>query len=205
MDGNPQQYFICLEYHSKDKKYGRTYISFGPNGLIYDVIYKYSLEQIDFFFATHSKTDIINQMKQDNVLYFLKEIEDINDITFSIHHYDQKERISAILLPEGCYLFDMEKYFKDYLDASTRKNLYNKLGGYLNNQHTDEKTKDFIRMIPNDSSNTLWEEYQKLPYFEQRKLRLVIYENANVDLQKNLKLSKEFNQESVSRLLKKAA
>ena len=97
MNLEKQQYFLCLEYRDPvTKQYGKSYLSFNETDLIYDVIYRYNLEQIDFFLAHHSKEELVNIIKQDNVLYFINDIENMEHINFSIRYYDNennKERL----------------------------------------------------------------------------------------------------------------
>lgn len=190
MQEQNNQYYICLEYRNiLNKKYGKSYISFDENGLIYDVIYRYSLEKIDCFLGNYSKEQILEQIKKDNVLYFLSEVKDTNDIKFSIRYYDmttKKERVSVPVLQKDCYHFDLEKYFKNYLNENDRKRIYNKLGGYLTNQHLLSPTKVFIQHFQSLTPEELWREFLTLPYIEQRKIKLVIYENIPINLQINL-------------------
>lgn len=187
MNQDIEQYFLCLEYNNPiTKKYGKSYISFNENGLIYDVIYRYSMEQIDYFLACYSKSQLLDTIKKDNVLYFLNESLDSDNIKLSIHHYDienNKERISAPILKDGCYFFDMEKFLKSYMTVQDRKLLHNKLGGYLTNNHILENTKQFIQHFQGSDPHLLWEEYSKLPYQEQRKIKMIIYDHINPDLQ----------------------
>lgn len=196
MSEDHQQYFICLEYRDPHtKKYGKSYLSFDENGLVYDAIYRYSLEQIDYFLAIFDEKRILEQLRKDNALYFLNEIKDIDDMHISIHHYDSnkgKERQSAPLLKPGCYFFDMEKYLKENMTILDRKNIYNKLGGYLTNTHITKKAKTFIQQFQTMPSDFLWEEYQKLSYIEQRKIKQIIYDNISSSLQQNLQTNKQY-------------
>ncbi len=190
MNLEKQQYFLCLEYRDPvTKQYGKSYLSFNETDLIYDVIYRYNLEQIDFFLAHHSKEELVNIIKQDNVLYFINDIENMEHINFSIRYYDNennKERLAAPILKKECYFFDMEKYLKEHLTVSERKSLYNKLGGYLTNNHILEETKTFIQHIQSLNEEELWQEFLKLPYQEQRKIKIIAYENAVPEIQQIL-------------------
>lgn len=190
MHNENQHYFICLEYrNSQTKKYRKSYLSFDEKGLVYDVIHCYSLEQIDYFLAVFDEECILTQLRQDNALDFLNEIQSSNDIHLSIHHYDSKngkERHSAPILKPGCFFFDIEKYLKENMTILSRKNLYNKLGGYLTNSHVTKEAKDFIQHLQNMESEFLWEEFQKLSYLDQRKIKSVIFENTSTSLLQNL-------------------
>ena len=77
-----------------------------------------------------------------------------------------------------------------------RKNLHNKLGGYLTNSHILQSTKEFIQLFQTSNSNVLWEKYIKLPYQEQRKIKMVIYENIPPQLQQILQ-NKEPNKKYI--------
>ena len=80
----------------------------------------------------------------------------------------------------------MEKYLKEHLTISERKSLYNKLGGYLTNNHILEETKTFIQHIQSLNEEELWQEFLKLPYQEQRKIKIIAYENAVPEIQQIL-------------------
>jgi hypothetical protein len=191
-----QQYFICLEYRNPiTKKYGKSYLSFNEKGLVYDVVHRYSLEQIDKFLAIFDKKRLYEQLREDNVLYFLNEIKDFNDIFLSIHHYDSqngKERVSASILKPECYFFDIEKFFKENMTILERKNIYNKLGGYLTNNHMSSEAKSFIQHFQSVSNDLLWQEFQTLSYFEQRKIKQIIFDNISSSFQQSIQPNQQY-------------
>lgn len=179
------QYFLCLEYKNPTtKNYRKIYFSFGPNGLIYDYIYQYNLEQIDYFLSTKNKSQILKQMQQDNILYFVNNSIEEQYFELSIRHYEkEKERISVPLLKDGCYEFNILEYFQNNLTKETRKKLYNKLGGYIVNNHTKNETKQWIKNIITIETESLIQSFFQLPYEEQRKLKAIIYDYETKELQ----------------------
>lgn len=178
-------YFLCLEYKNPiAKNYHKIYFSFGPKGLIYDCIYQYSLEQIDRFFSENTKSQILKQMRQDNILYFENGLEEDQYFELSIRHYEkEKERISVPLLKEGCYTFNVIEYFEKNLNQETRKKLYNKLGGYIENSHIQDNTKIWIKKLPLFQLEELIQTFCQLPYEEQRKIKAIIYEEQKKEIE----------------------
>jgi len=193
-----------MEYkNSRTGEYQKNYFSFDQNGLIYDVIHRYSLEQVDCFLSLHSKEQILKQMIQDNILYLSV---DLNGCHISIRHFDYqngKERSTTPLLPDSCYFFDLETYFIKYFREEERKKIYNKLGGYLNNNHIEAKTKQLIRLIPSASEFELWSQYLTLPYIEQRRIKSIIYESISKELKESLTMKpNKFGNEKNRKLIK---
>lgn len=174
------KYFLCLEYKNPTiKNYRKVYFSFGPNGLIYDSVYHYSLEMIDSFLSQMTKSQIINQMYQDNILYFTEDIQKENYFELSIRHFEkEKERSSVPILKEGCYTFPILEFFQNDLNLEARKKIYNKLGGYIVNPHTTESTKKWIKNLPFIEVKQLIQDFLELPYEEQRKIKMIIFEEV---------------------------
>ena len=100
----------------------------------------------------------------------------------------------------------MEKYLKEYLTMEERKNLHNKLGGYVTNPHTEEKMKTFIRNLPSMDAQGLYQLYQGLSYIERRTIKTIIYTYITED-KRNLLIenSPHSIEQTASKLLRKAA
>lgn len=180
------KYYLCIEYKKKENhQYGKCYISFNENGsLIYDSLYKYTLKDIDIFLEHHSKEQIINQMRDDNAIYFLDNKVSLNDIELSIRYFDKgKERIEMMMQQE-CLKFDLEYFMNQDWNDFQKKQIYNNLSGYMNNSRTSEKMKTWIKVLRTETSENLMAQFQKLSYMEQRKIKSIIYtiiKPSNVD------------------------
>ena len=123
-------------------------------------------------------------MRQDNILYFENGLEEDQYFELSIRHYEkEKERISVPLLKEGCYTFNVIEYFEKNLNQETRKKLYNKLGGYIENSHIQDNTKIWIKKLPLFQLEELIQTFCQLPYEEQRKIKAIIYEEQKKEIE----------------------
>ena len=172
------QYFLCLEYKEPKKDYGKSYISFDQNGLVFEKLYSYSLEQIDAFLAKHPLLEILKSLQEANVIYFLKEIPDLRYITLSIHYFEEKKERHLNVLENGVFAFDLNNFLQQELTYEMRKNLFNHFGGYYNKNSTNEKMKCFIRSLKTEDIKIIFQNYQLLQYEEQRKVKSIIYKFA---------------------------
>ncbi len=169
--------YLCIEYKNPNTlDFGKYYFSIDATGKInYDTLQLYTLQELEEILKNQSKEEILNQIREDNVWYFLDSSIPNDFFKLKICFFENgKERCIDPLDPE-CLSFDLETFMKEELDEFTRKKIYNSLGGYLNNSHTLETTKQWIRDLRKESNQTLAINYKNLPYKEQRKIRQIIF------------------------------
>lgn len=190
-----RKYYLCIEYKNlESSQYGKCYVTFDENQkLNYDYLNLYTLEEIDTFLKSYPKEKILNQMRTDNIFYFLKEDVENTNFELSIRFYQNGKERTIMPLSNESLQFDLETFLKTELNEEKKKLIYNNLGGYLNNPHISSEMKTWIKMIRNDSKETLLFQYQSIPYVDRRKIKNIIFELF-------LKESKE-NKESQTKLL----
>ena len=168
--------YICIESKKNGKNdYGKCYISFDDKGnLIYDTLQFYTLEEIESFLMKHSKKDILDQIRKDNVFYFLEDETKDELIEITIRHHENGKERSIKPLSTECLQFDFETFLLNELDDN-KKAIYNSLGGYLNHSNTGESMKLWIKKLREGTNKELLKLYSELPYKDQRKIKSIVY------------------------------
>lgn len=181
------QNYLCIEYKNPEtNQYGKCYISFDWDGkLNYDQLHFYTLEEIDLFFKMHSKEEIINQVREDNIFYYLQDADESEYINLSIrYHQNGKERMIESL-SKDCLDFDFETFLQTNLNDVSRKIIYNNLGGYLNNPKVSQEMKEWIKSIRVEESEELITALSNLPYIEQRKIHQIAFDVLTQHTERN--------------------
>lgn len=171
--------YLCIEYkNTLINQYGKCYLSFDQEGnLKYENISLYTLQEIEAFLKVHSKKEILNQLKRDNIYYFLNENTEEKDLEISIRYHQNGKERSIIPLTQECLRFNIEEFFLNDLNDWNKKIIYNKLGGYLTNPKIGTKTREWIKKFRQMSSIKINQEFKNIPYFEQREIRKTIFFN----------------------------
>ncbi|MBE6154948.1 MAG: hypothetical protein E7163_05230 [Firmicutes bacterium] len=152
------KYYLAIE--TKPKNY------FPINLLDLKIANKYntfSLEELDKFTLKFTKQEIINSIKEANLL------DVTNNMPLVVIYYE-KDMVRKIDALTKDINFDMWQNIKDNFD---NKNYLNKIYNFLNNKISSEE------LLEIKACNDLKEFFNKisyLPYLVQRKLYLYLYE-----------------------------
>lgn len=173
-----QKNYLCIEYKNhQTNQYGKCYVSFDEEQkLNYEALKLYTLKEIDDFLKNHSKEEILNQMRKDNIFYFLHENAKDTFFDLSIRFYQNGKERSIAPLSQECLQFSVEEFIRNDLNDINKKTIYNNLGGYLNNPNIGDKMKKWIKSLRLEDSDFLIKEYYEMPYLEQRKIKFIIFQ-----------------------------
>lgn len=194
--------YFCLEYNGVP--YIKLYFSLNPDGTLnYETPTFYTLEEMDNLLKTYSKEQILSQMREDNVLYFLGNETDFKNIKLFLCHQENGKERKVTTLSQECLLFQIEDFFQNEFDDINRKLIYNNLGGYLDNPKTSKKMKDWIKMLKAESQQRIMEDYQNLSYVDKRKIREVVF--GVLTLNEDKKIEKPFMRKKIQGEIGKVA